>query len=87
VRDFDPVRGTLSVNKARVKGIDRNCTKTRQDRLIELCPRARAVLTRHLYSVRSSAAADSSITKISSSRETGRRSGRCIMQRIGGAPV
>jgi len=48
VRDFDPVRGTLSVTKARVKGVDRKCTKTRYDRLVELCPRARAVLERHL---------------------------------------
>jgi integrase len=48
VRDFDPLRATLSVTKARVKGIDRNCTKTRVDRVIELCPRAAAVLARHL---------------------------------------
>jgi len=48
VQDFDPVRGTLSVTKARVKGVDRKCTKTRYDRLVELCPRARAVLERHL---------------------------------------
>ena len=48
VPDFDPVRGTLSVTKARVKGIDRRCTKTRYDRVVELCPRAQAVLERHL---------------------------------------
>jgi integrase len=48
IRDFDPVRGTLSVNKARVRGIDRNCTKTRQDRLIQLCPRAVSVIHRQL---------------------------------------
>jgi len=47
-RDFDPVRGTLRVNKARVRGIDRNCTKTRQDRLIQLCPRAVRVIHRQL---------------------------------------
>src|SRR5262249_35298831 len=27
VRDFDPIHGTLSVNKAQVNGIERNCTK------------------------------------------------------------
>jgi len=48
VHDFDPVRSTLSVNKARVLGIDRNCTKTRQDRLITLCPRAVQVIHRQL---------------------------------------
>ena len=48
IHDFDPLRDTLSVNKARVRGIDRNCTKTRQDRLIRLCPRAVRVIHRQL---------------------------------------
>jgi integrase len=47
-RDFDPLRGTLSINKARVRGIDRNCTKTRQDRIIKLCPRAVRIIHRQL---------------------------------------
>lgn len=48
VSDFDPVRSTLSITKARVNGVDKNSTKTGHDRLFELCPRARAVLARHL---------------------------------------
>jgi hypothetical protein len=44
VDDYDAARGTLSINKARVGGIDKCCTKTRQDRLIRLCPRAVSVL-------------------------------------------
>ena len=48
VSDFDPVRGTLSITKARVNGIHKNSTKTRYDRIFELCPRALAVLARHL---------------------------------------
>jgi integrase len=48
VSDFDPVNGTLSVSKARVAGIDRDRTKTGEDRRIDLCPRARAVLERQL---------------------------------------
>lgn len=48
VADFDITRGTLSVTKACVGGIDKNCTKTREDRLITLCPRALGVLNRQL---------------------------------------
>jgi integrase len=40
VRDFDELSGTLSITKARVYGVDRNMTKTREDRVIRLCPRA-----------------------------------------------
>jgi len=40
VSDFDPIRGTLTVNKARVAGIDKSSTKTGDDRRIELCARA-----------------------------------------------
>jgi integrase len=48
VRDFDQARGTLSITKARVYGVDRNVTKTHEDRVIEICPRAVAVLERQL---------------------------------------
>ena len=48
VRDFDPARRTLTVNKARVNGVHKNSTKTGHDRLFELCPRAAVVLARHL---------------------------------------
>ncbi|GFE82508.1 hypothetical protein GCM10011487_45080 [Steroidobacter agaridevorans] len=46
--DVDLVHGVVSVNKARVHGIDRCKTKTGDDRRVELCPRALAVLTRQL---------------------------------------
>ena len=48
VTDFDPVQGLLSVTKSRVAGVDREVTKTGDDRRIALCPRAIAVLKRHL---------------------------------------
>jgi len=48
VSDFDPKQGTLTINKARVGGIDKDSTKTGEDRLIRLCPRALRVLTRQL---------------------------------------
>ena len=40
--------GIISVNKTRVAGIDRDQTKTGDDRRITLCPRALAVLKRQL---------------------------------------
>jgi integrase len=46
--DVDLANGTVSVNKARVAGIDRDQTKTGDDRRITLCPRALAVLKRQL---------------------------------------
>ncbi|HEY0686171.1 MAG TPA: hypothetical protein VGD45_27770 [Steroidobacter sp.] len=46
--DVDLVHGVISVNKARVHGIDRCKTKTGEDRRVELCPRALAVLIRQL---------------------------------------
>ena len=46
--DVDLVNGIISVNKARVAGIDRDQTKTGDDRRITLCPRALAVLKRQL---------------------------------------
>jgi integrase len=48
VRDFDEAHGTLSVTKARVLGVDKNTTKTREDRVIQLWPRALAVLKRQM---------------------------------------
>jgi hypothetical protein len=48
VADWDTHAGTLSVNKARVAGIDRNSTKTGEDRRIDLCPRAIKALDRQL---------------------------------------
>src|ERR1700722_4007654 len=46
--DLDLVNGIISVNKARVAGVDRCQTKTGEDRRVALCPRAAAVLKRHL---------------------------------------
>ncbi len=46
--DFDALRGTLCVSKARVAGVDRATTKTGVHRVFELCPRALAVLRRQL---------------------------------------
>src|SRR5262245_31986179 len=48
VTDYDPVEGTVKIDKACVLGRDKNRTKTDQDRVIELCPRALHVLERHL---------------------------------------
>src|SRR5687767_4243234 len=48
ISDYDAVNGTLRVSKARVAGIDKNCTKTGEDRLATLCPRALRVLACHL---------------------------------------
>jgi integrase len=46
--DLDLANGIISVNKARVSGVDRCKTKTGEDRRVQLCPRARSVLKRHL---------------------------------------
>jgi integrase len=46
--DYDPVDGTIMIDKACVLGRDKNRTKTNQDRVISLCPRALQVLKRHL---------------------------------------
>ena len=48
VSDYDAVNGTLRVTKARVAGKDKNCTKTGEDRIVTLCPRAIRVLARQL---------------------------------------
>ncbi len=46
VRDYDFAHGTLDVTRARVDGVNKDSTKTRDDRRIVLCPRAIAVLRR-----------------------------------------
>ncbi|MDB6102662.1 MAG: phage integrase family protein [Gammaproteobacteria bacterium] len=48
VSGYDRVNRVLSVTKARVDGIDKDCTKTGEDRRIQLCPRAVAILERQL---------------------------------------
>jgi integrase len=48
VADFDTARGTLNVTKARVAGIDKDATKTGEDRRMELSARAIDVLSRQL---------------------------------------
>jgi integrase len=48
VGDYDTARGTLDVTKARVNGVDKDSTKTGDDRRIILCPRAIGVLKRQL---------------------------------------
>jgi integrase len=48
VSDCDLVRGKISVTKARVMARGKDRTKTSEDRLVELCPRALAVLKRQL---------------------------------------
>jgi integrase len=42
------VSGIISINKARVSGVDRCKTKTGDDRRIQLCPRALSVLRKQL---------------------------------------
>jgi integrase len=46
--DVDLEQGAISVNKACVAGIDKDCTKTGEDRRVILCPRALAVLVSQL---------------------------------------
>lgn len=60
VSDIDLVNGIISINKARVYGVDRYKTKTGDDRRVQLCPRALAVLKRHLL-LRARMAADGKI--------------------------
>lgn len=48
ITDYDAAHNLLSVTKARVAGLDRDRTKTGEDRRVVLCPRARAVLERQL---------------------------------------
>jgi integrase len=48
VSDCDVAQGKISVTKARVMARDKDRTKTSEDRLVELCPRALDILKRHL---------------------------------------
>ncbi|HEY4211557.1 MAG TPA: DUF3596 domain-containing protein [Steroidobacteraceae bacterium] len=48
VCDFDALMKVLKVNKARVYGIDKDNTKTDEDRQVELCPRAVEILEHQL---------------------------------------
>lgn len=48
IHDYDPKTGTVQITKARVHGIDRDYTKTGQDRVLALNPRAIRVLNRQL---------------------------------------
>jgi integrase len=48
VTDFDPLKRRLTIDKARVAGIDKDSTKTGEARRVELCPRALSVLERQL---------------------------------------
>jgi integrase len=48
VTDYDRAHRILSVSKARVDGIDKDCTKTGEDRRIKLCRRAVVILERQL---------------------------------------
>ena len=49
VTDYDAAHGVLSITKARVLGIDKDVTKTGEDRRIVLCPRAIAVIERQFH--------------------------------------
>ncbi len=46
--DLDLAHGIVSIHRARVAGIERNCTKTGEDRRVSLCPRALLVLKNQL---------------------------------------
>jgi integrase len=48
VSDYEAAHGILSISKARVHGIDKDVTKTGEDRRIVLCPRAIAIVERQL---------------------------------------
>jgi hypothetical protein len=48
VSDCDLAKGTIAVTKARVMARDKDRTKTSEDRIVQLCPRALEVLKRQL---------------------------------------
>jgi len=48
VSDYERVNGVLSITRGRVHGTERDATKTGEDRRIELCPQAIAILESHL---------------------------------------
>lgn len=46
--DLAVEHGIISINKARVSGVDRCKTKTGEDRRVQLCPRTLKILKRQL---------------------------------------
>lgn len=48
VTDCDVTQGKIKIDKARVAARDKDRTKTSEDRIVELCPRALHVLKRQL---------------------------------------
>jgi len=48
ITDYDAAHGVLSITKARVLGVDKDVTKTGEDRRIRLCRRAITVIERQL---------------------------------------
>jgi integrase len=46
--DYDPMESTIRITKACVGSVYKDCTKTGDDRVVVLCPRARQVLARQL---------------------------------------
>lgn len=48
VGDLDLAHGIINIHRARVAGVERNCTKTARDRRVALCPRAVQVLEHQL---------------------------------------
>ena len=48
VTDCDVAQGKIKIERARVVARDKDRTKTSEDRIVELCPRALFVLKRHL---------------------------------------
>jgi integrase len=48
VSDFDPTGGMLTINKACVGGVNKDSTKTSEDRHVALCPRTIQVLRRQI---------------------------------------
>jgi integrase len=80
VNDFNPVEGMLTVNKARVAGVDKDSTKTGDDRRIRLCPRALTVLHQQLRFARDFSKQVKSIIRTYSSRQAARQSATCSIR-------
>jgi len=83
--DLDLAHGIISINKARVSGIDRDKTKTSEDRRVELCPRALLVLRRQLRLRAAWRPPGRSITRASSAWRPGQPFGRCNIRNAAGA--
>ena len=74
VTDYDAAHGVLSITKARVVGIDKDVTKTGEDRRLRMCPRAVAIIERQLRCANGWLARGGSITIARSSRTRDDRS-------------